>query len=355
MSGARRLRRGRRPARGAVRAIAAATVATVATLAMVACVGPRGSAPLPAAGDREDDGAGQLAQASIQVRLGAGVTGVDDELERVRSAGARYYRRGSASGWTPGSGVDPSLAGSVYGLDTSVGGMAYGIGPIGFGIVGPRMTPRRAIGDGAVLGALTWRADRGVAWPAGCAGARVAKAGGPVAGAVVSLASAPLRRDRIDDDRWTVARGAIVADDCAPAPAAQPIGPVPGLVEVENGGRAPTTVSAGRAGKATLDPGGRWTFAVADLAPVRVDADGRAPAWLVGQTHDFATVTDGLGRFAIDAVPAGTYELVVWYPPLVRTLDGARPVWTDATTVRRTVTVGTTGTVRLAVALDPAP
>lgn len=337
-------------ARGRARALAAAL------LAIAGCVGARGPAPLPKAGANNDDGGGQLARASFQIRLDEGVD-VASVRGRGRGETRRPYYGRSAVGWQPGSGLDPSLAGSVYGLDTSVGGGSYGfaMGTVGFGIVGPTPPPRGEGGDGAVLGAVSWRGDRGVAWPEGCAGARVAKAGGAVAGAVVYLADAPLRRESFDEDRWTMTRAAISADGCALWPPAQAFGPLPALIEIENGAAAPLALSAARAGAVTLEGGGRWTLAVNDVAPVRIDAGGRAPAWLIGQPHDYVTVTDALGRFALDGVPAGTYELVIWYPPLVRVVEGGRPVWTEPTTVRRTVSVGIRGAVRVAVALDPAP
>ncbi len=329
--------------------------------AVAGCLGAGSSTTLPAAGAHDDDGAGQLARASIQIRLGDDCS--DLAVDPAPSEPVRRYthRSPSAGGWHDGSGDggDPAYAGSVYGLDASVGGGTYGgFGMLGgtFGIAGPPAPTGTDGGDGAVLGVVTWRGDRGVVWPPGCPGTRVAHAGGATAGAVVYLASAPLRRDRSDDDdRMTVERGAIVADRCALWPAVQVIGPLPGLVDVENGSDQVLRLGAGGRTALTLEPGGRWRVPVSDTALVRIDAEQRAPAWLVGLTHDYHTVTDDLGRFALDGVPAGTYELVVWSPPLVRALDGDRPVWTEPTTVRRRITVGTTGTVRLAIALDPAP
>jgi hypothetical protein len=342
MSGARGRRRARRGA--------------IALLAFAGCLAGRGPAPLPPAGSNQDDGGGQLARASFQIRLDEGAD-LASEQARVRSEPRRTYFGRSPVGWQPGSGLDPSLAGSVYGLDTSVGGETYGLvmGSVGFGIVGPTTPPRTAGDDGAVLGVVSWRGDRGVAWPEGCAGARVAKAGGAVAGAVVYLADAPLRRGADDDDRVTTTRAAVSADGCALWPPAQAIGPLPALVEIENGAQAPLVLSAGSGGAVTLEGGGRRTLVLADVAPVRIDAGERAPAWLLGQPHDQVTVTDALGRFALDDVPAGTYELVIWYPPLVRSVEGTRPVWTEPTTVRRTVTVWARGVARVAVALAPAP
>src|SRR5688572_656985 len=66
----------------------------LAAVAIAGCVGPRGTAPLPVAGHRDDDGAGQLAQASVQIRLGEGVTDAELERERLRGAAARRYARG---------------------------------------------------------------------------------------------------------------------------------------------------------------------------------------------------------------------------------------------------------------------
>ena len=323
-------------------------------VAIAGCVGPRGDATLPAAGRADDDGAGQLAQASVQIRLGDGATDLDveRERERERSGGPRRYRRGGFED------SDAAYAGTVYGLETSVGGSRYGLGGmgrVGFGIVGPMLPPRTDGGDSALIGLVTWRGDRGVVWPAGCTEARVAHAGGAAAGAVVYLVNAPLRRERGDDDRWTTARGAIEADRCALWPAAQAIGPVPAIVDVETGGDGALTLAVTGRKPVPLDPGGRAKVGIDADGLIRVDADGRAPAWIISQPHDYHTVTDAHGRFVLDGVPAGAYELVVWFPPMVRALDGGQPVWTEPTVVRRRVTVGEGESVRLGFALDPAP
>jgi len=336
-------------------------LAAIALAAQVGC-GGRAATTLPAAGADADDGAGQLAQASLEVRLGDGMPDLAAEVERARAgAGRRTTRPALSAAWTSTrpDGTDPTLAGSVYGLDSSVGGSMYGFGlgfgRSGFGVAGGDLPSRTDGGDGAVLGTVTWRADGGVAWPAGCAGARVARAGGAVAGAIVYLAGAPLRRDAFDDERWTAARGALTADDCALWPAAQVVAPVPGVVELENGAAGSLAFAVdGRSGP-TLEPGARSKLAMTDVGIVRVDGGGRAPAWVLGQTSDYHTVTDALGRFAIDGVPAGSYELVIWYPPLVRAVEDDRPVWTEPTVVRRRIAVGAAATVRASLALTPTP
>jgi hypothetical protein len=46
-------------------------------------------------------------------------------------------------------------------------------------------------------------------------------------------------------------------------------------------------------------------------------------AFILVFSHRFFAVTDGEGRYAIDDVPAGTYELAVWneaLPPATRTV-----------------------------------
>ncbi|HVV84237.1 MAG TPA: hypothetical protein VHE35_14290 [Kofleriaceae bacterium] len=327
-----------------------------AAVALAGCAGARNDWPLPPAGSGSDDGAGQLAQASVQLRLEGG----DDDDNNNDAQDTPPPREGRAAifgTWAGGAGygADPSLSGSVYGLDGSAGGAmyAYGSGPP-FGITGPSLPPRTDGGAAAVVGVVTWRGDRGIAWPAGCAGARVAHAGGATEGALVYLANAPLRHGPFDDERWTPARGAIEADGCALWPPAQMVGPAPGMVDVENASAEPLSMTIGSAA-VELEPGADWRLPVQQVGVIRVDAGTRAPAWVLGENHDYFTVTDALGRFALDGVPAGTYDLVVWYPPLVRAMDGDRPQWTDATAIHRRVTVGATGAVRVAVALDPAP
>lgn len=337
--------------------------ATIAlALALGGCLGPRRAAPLPAAGAQDDDGAGQLAQASVQIQLGDGARDLDLERDRRRGGFRRAPRWSEWSGGAAYGGLDPSLGGSVYGLDASAGGLGYGVtfglghGSGGFGVRGPAMPELTSGGEAGIVGVVTWRADRGVEWPAGCAGARVARAGGAAAGAVVFLASAPRRAERYDDEQWLAVRGAIDADGCALWPAAQAIGPTPAMIDLENGSGEPLRLALGGPQRSVvLEPGARTRMQLDQAEVVRIDADRRAPAWLLGQAHDYHTVTDPLGRFALAEVPAGTYELVVWYPPVARSVEGDRPAWTEPTVLRRRVTVGATGTVRLSLALDPAP
>ena len=74
---------------------------------------------------------------------------------------------------------------------------------------------------------------------------------------------------------------------------------------------------------------------------------------MVSQAHPYYVLTGDDGSFALDEVPPGVWELVVWYPPLVTAVGADGPVWSAATVERRRVTVGKRGLATVDVALTP--
>lgn len=326
-----------------------------ALTAAIACSAP-GHAPLAPAGTQGDDGAGVLARASAQLTL-AGAT--DDEGEPYPDED-RYERTYD---------YDPlSYAGFGYGnfgyggfgygafAYGGMGGFAFGGGGIGYGRGydrgGTGYDPRSAGDPGAVEGALVWKSDAGVAWPADCPLARVARAGAPVAGAVVYL-------DRVASGRaFERTGGVLTATACGLAPSVQLVAPVPADVIVDNAAPRAARLSLGTGvarDSADLDPGGRLALPVDRPGIVAVDLAGGAPAWVVGQAHPYYAVTDAAGRFALDLVPHGTHTLVIWSPPVVTAVTPDGPRWSAPTIERRTIVVPRQGVATIQTSLSPAP
>ncbi|MBI3435650.1 MAG: hypothetical protein HY056_11320 [Proteobacteria bacterium] len=52
------------------------------------------------------------------------------------------------------------------------------------------------------------------------------------------------------------------------------------------------------------------------IIEIDCDAHNWMSAWIVTSDHPYVAVTDSAGRFAIDDVPAGEFELVAWHPGL---------------------------------------
>ncbi len=336
-----------------VRARFALAAGTLGAAVVWACAPPP-APPLAPAGTSRDDGTGQLARASVRLRH----DGID-EPRPVRAPADRGHLD-DLGGLDGLDGLDGlGLGGLTYG-GLGYGGVTYGGWGLGFS---PRRTAPPAYqgvtvtGGGSIEGAVRWRSGGGVAWPPGCAVARVARAGTPVAGAVVYLEG--VRSGRAVPFAMGAARtgGVAVATACAIVPTTQVAGPLPVVLLVENADRERVRLHHERPGGVTtltLDPGGRASLAVERAGETRLWDGARAPAWVLAQPHPYQVVTGDDGRFALDEVPAGTWELVVWYPPLVVALGADGPVWGPPTVERRRVTVPRSTTVRVAAELTPA-
>jgi hypothetical protein len=316
-------------------------------VAMAACSGGPRRPGLPAAGSRGDDGSGQLAQASTRLLLG----GDDSEPER-RGRG----RRGD------GGPDDGGFGGSSYG-GGGYGGGGYDVTSIGgIGFLPPAVRRSDYVGaevtDGGVIeGVVRWPRPPLAAATAATACGRVAgtgprrRASGEIEGAVVYLVS--IARGRpfagADTGRTLSVGGLVEHRDCGLWPRLQVVAPAPGAVVTSNADGAAVTLvgSGGIPFRAMLGAGDRRTVAAgAGVTQVR-DADARlVPAWILGLGHPYHALTDAAGRFRIDQVPAGIYQLEVWHPPV----SGTEPV-----VVRRTVTVATSARLRLALDLPPRP
>ncbi len=318
--------------------------ASASVLALLVACGPRGGAPLAPAGANEDDGVGGLARSSTKLIFdGAG----DDEPTYQDD---ERYRRAYD--------YDP-LAHYGYG-NFGYGGFGYGsvgYGSVGYGYaLGGRVEvpvyEARGGNSGAIEGVVGWKGDGGVAWPVGCPLARTARAGAPVAGAVVYV-------DKLGYGRSLDGRtgGVVTATGCGLEPAVQVVGPLPASVIIDNASPAAArlTVTTIVREHAELDPGGRLDVPVRRAGVMMIDVAGGAPAWVIGEAHPYYAITDDHGRFALDTVPAGAHTLVVWTPPLVTAIGPDGPRWSAPTIERRTIVVPTDGVATVQLSITPAP
>jgi hypothetical protein len=102
--------------------------------------------------------------------------------------------------------------------------------------------------------------------------------------------------------------------------------------------------------KHDLQAGGRIVLQMADGLTNIAGEGGVAGAWVVGIDTPYYAVTDDRGRYRIDELAAGTYDITIIQPPVMMK-DGASPSRRPAVMHRR-VTVDGKRPSRLDVTLQ---
>ncbi len=322
-----------------------ARTAAVIALATIACGGPR-RAPLSQAGEDRDDGAGELARASQQFH-----TPPDDAPERFVDQRARRIYNTAYS-------ADP-YGGTTYGgaLGDPYGGTGYAnwrIPQWSYNV--PNRMPRYTVNlglRGAIEGTVTWN---------GQLPPRASSACGPidnptlrvsrdkaVRGVIVYIEKVTIGRSTPYYSRPATVGGTLAKRGCALVPAVQIVAPLPGSVAIHGD----TQRTKLRIGDATheLQEGGRVQAEIkAGVTRIESEDGTLAPAWVIGLETPYYAITDDGGRYRLDELAAGTYELTFWQPPV--TTANRDGTWTYGApiVVKRTVRVGAK-TTHLSVAL----
>jgi Polysaccharide lyase family 4, domain II len=291
-------------------------------VAAAACGGTQRT-PLPRAGSAEDDGAGQLAAVSS----GRVVGGVDP------FGPATEPRRAAFGGGGYG---DDGYGGSLYG-----GALYGGYQPYG-ALVNPPAVPinsYRGVGvgnGGAITGTVRWPhppSAPAVLHLAGCGDvpnpSLALGRGAAVGDAVVHLDKVARGRSIPMAGKVLQVGGQIERRGCVLSPPVQVATPVPSMLTVINAdaGRVELEVSGARGGEVALDQGMRRTRPLLG-GNVRVSdkSGGTTPAWVVSVPHPYYAMTDAEGRFRIDDIAPGTYDLVVWHAPVVTGVERGKVV-----------------------------
>ena len=315
----------------------------VAFAALAAC----GGAIQPArnkAGDAHDEGAGELARASIQLWLGGADKTPLPDVHRRRAYGGDIY------------------GGDAYG-GGAYGGDAYG----GAGYAGwtvpvwsystPDRTPKYTVGNalpGAVEGVVTWT---------GAAPARLKTTCGVIDNPTLRVGSdKTMRGVLVFIEKISVGRaipyygrpaavgGIVTKRGCALLPAAQIVAPLPASVAIHGDG-ARTRVRVVDKSYELQEAG----VVNVEIKPgaTRVDgaADTLTPAWLMAIATPYYAITDDTGRFRIDELAAGSYDITFWQAPVaIANVDGTITEGAPIV-VHRTVRVDAGKPARLDVAL----
>jgi hypothetical protein len=318
--------------------------ALLLVIGTIACGGGAHQKPPP------DEGHGMLARASWKL-----MTGSETEPEGFAPRPARPP-------------TDDGYGGRGYGGDSygMYGGGAYGgqtyanyVAPA-WGYPSVNRTPsytQKPNLAAAIEGTISWH-GAAPAVTTGCGAIRPLDVGTEhgLGGVVLYIERTSIGRTlphSSGEQRPSTVGGIVVKRGCAFAPAVQIVTPVPANLTIHGDSkRAKIKVSAPGAGVKTslLEEGGRVAVQ-AKLGVTRVEAeDGTlGAAWVIGVDTPYYAVTDDRGRFRIDELAPGTYDVAIWQPP-VPTVTGGSLVYGAPVIVHRAVKVGT-GSTRLDVTL----
>lgn len=301
----------------------------VASLAMFAC---RSAPPAAVAGSDRDEGHGELASVSAKLMTAEG-SGADPFAPRKK-------RRddGALGGTTYGSYVVPA-----WQTPTAVH-RTY-----------PRHQQQPNL-SGAIEGQVTWRGAVPGKRATACGPQQLVHVGSDrgIADVVIYIEQVKIGRAMPTDGHNAQVGGALIKRGCQLLPTAQIVTPLPAALTL-HGDPAKTTLRITPPSSAVrtveLQEGGRDAVPLS-LGITRVDTpDGSlAAAWILASDAPYYAITDDHGRFRIDELANGTYEVTIWHPPLPS--EGTGPLsYGQPIVTKRSVTVSGTKPARLDVAI----
>ena len=322
---------------------------------VIGCSSPSQRQPLYPAGSEKDDGHGLLARASSRMLTNEDA---DNDALPARAQVPRRYRDESYGGDVYGGDVyGGGFGGSAYGGATYAG---YAVPPWSYTTVNRLPHYQQQAGlSAAIEGTISWRgAIPRVTTACGTIDPLSIGSERGVAGILVYIERFTTGRSlpsSMGEQRPLSVGGVVVKRGCVLAPTTQVVNPVPAQLAIHGDAkraRLRITQPGMPAGKPTdLQEAGRVAFQLKPgVTKVESDDGSLGAAWIVAIDTPYYAVTDELGRFRIDELAAGTYEVTVWQPP-VPTVSNGQLVYGAPVAVRRTLRVDATKTSRLDVAL----
>jgi hypothetical protein len=325
--------------------------ASVLAIGAIACGGPAQNHPLYGAGTEKDEGHGMLARASSKL-----MTGDEEQPEGFAP------RRPARPTYEDGYGGD-GYGGDGYGM---YGGGAYGaqtyanyVAPQ-WGYPSVNRTPSYNQKPGlasSIAGTISWRGAAPKLTSA-CGAIRPLEisAEHAVGGVLIYIDRVSIGRvlpHSSGEQRPATVGGVVVKRGCAFVPSVQVVTPVPASLAIHGDSkraRIRVTSPGGAAKPADLHEGGRVALqAKAGVTRIESEDGTLGAAWVVGVDTPYYAITDDHGRFRIDELAPGTYEVTIWQPP-VPTQSGSALVYGAPVIVKKSVKVGT-GSARLDVTL----
>lgn len=307
----------------------------VIAVGAIACGGTQ-RIPLGAAGGDNDEGAGELARASLHLETGDDErpVGFADDEERAEYG---YAYGGDAYGGDP-------YGGSPY------GGLGYGNVPQ-WNYTTPNRTPHYQISvglSGAIEGTVTW---------SGQVPATVKSPCGPidnptlhvssdkhVRGVIVYIDKVAVGRGTPYYARPATVGGTVAKHGCMLAPAAQIVAPLPGSLSIHGDAQRTKVRVAPPSGPVKVQDLQEGGLAQAEVTPGVTKVDGEdgklAAAWVIGLDTPYYAITDDAGRYRIDELAPGRYEITFWQPPVAAIARDGTWTYGPPIVARRTVSVG---------------
>lgn len=319
-------------------------------IALLSCGG--GSQKLSGPGGDHDEGGGLLAHLS-QTLVGDGSASDDLEPGAPARVPRRYRNVGTPYGGDPYGGA--AYGGDPYGGTT----YAHWTAPA-FNYANAIRSPRYAVVetglDSTIQGTITWAGKIPPAIHTSCGERASVQVGANrgVRGVVVYIERVTTGRGIFNAGRASVG-GTVAKHGCTLGPAAQIAVPMPSSVSVF-GDRTRTNVKITPPGDKPaiyeLQEGGVVT---AEVKPgvTRIEGeDGKlAASWVIGLDSPYFSITDDEGKFRIEQLAPGTYDVTVWQAPIaVVSSDGT---WSYGTPIvqHRSVRVAANQTANLSLAL----
>jgi hypothetical protein len=307
----------------------------VAAVLTSACSAPAHN--LFPAGSTNDDGHGALAQASARFMRHEHDDDDDDFFSRSRR----------------------------HDDDDEFGGAAYG--GVGYGtFVVPSWQPQAASRVpkytqvpglvGAIEGTVTWKGALPQPRDTPCGPLDLARVGPDrgIADVIVYIERVQSGRVLGGGDRPVSVGGVVVKRGCALVPTAQIVTPLPAALAIHGDARRArliVTTAENTPRAIDLEEGGRATMQ-AQLGVTRIDGEdgGLASAWVLALDTPYYAITDDRGRFRIDELAPGNYEVTFWRAP--QPIGPGALTYGPPVVVRRSIRVVAQNPARLDVTLD---
>jgi hypothetical protein len=328
-------------------------------IAATAACGGSQSTKLTRGGDN-DEGAGELARASLKMSMDT--TDEQDQPTYDEYAEDEEYRRGLRYG-------DP-YGGDPYGGDP-YGGDPYG----GTNYANWRMpqwnynTPSRqpsyqiSVGlGGSIEGSVSWNGPLPTKLASPCGAIenptlRVSQ-DKRVRGVIVFIEKIEVGRATPYYTRPASVGGLLAKHGCTLSPAAQIVAPLPGSIEIHGDAtRANIRITPPKAKpkSSEIEEGGLIVAEMEDgITKVDGDDGKLGAAWVIALDTPYFAITDDTGRYRIDELATGTYDVTFWQPPIASIARDGTWSYTAPIVVKRKVTVGSKP-AQLSVTLSPPP